>query len=47
MNLEHEMYDTLIGNVLVLDGTGSAGYRASVALADGRIAAASLAMSGW
>jgi N-acyl-D-amino-acid deacylase len=33
------MYDTLIGNVLVLDGTGEPAYRASVALADGRIAA--------
>lgn len=33
------MYDTLIGNVRVLDGTGGPEYRASVALADGRIAA--------
>lgn len=33
------MYDTLIGNVRILDGTGGPEYRASVALADGRIAA--------
>ncbi|MCD0495650.1 D-aminoacylase [Achromobacter sp. MY14] len=33
------MYDTLIGNVRVLDGTGGPEYRASVALADGRIKA--------
>ena len=33
------MYDTLIGNVLVVDGTGEAAYRASVALEGGRIAA--------
>ena len=33
------MYDTLIGNVRILDGTGGAETRASVALADGRIAA--------
>jgi N-acyl-D-amino-acid deacylase len=33
------MYDTLIGNVRVLDGSGGAEYQASVALKDGRIAA--------
>lgn len=33
------MYDTLIGNVRVLDGSGSAEYIADVALSGGRIAA--------
>jgi N-acyl-D-amino-acid deacylase len=33
------MYDTLIANVRVLDGSGGAEYQASVALKDGRIAA--------
>lgn len=33
------MYDTLIGNARVLDGSGGAEYQASVALRDGRIAA--------
>ncbi|ARP96055.1 N-acyl-D-amino-acid deacylase family protein [Bordetella genomosp. 13] len=33
------MYDTLIADVLVLDGTGGAGFRADVALAGGRVAA--------
>lgn len=33
------MYDTLIGNVRVLDGSGGAEYTADVALAHGRIAA--------
>jgi N-acyl-D-amino-acid deacylase len=33
------MYDTLIGPVRVLDGSGAAEYRANVALKDGRIAA--------
>lgn len=33
------MYDTLIGNVRVLDGTGGAEFQARVALKDGRIAA--------
>jgi N-acyl-D-amino-acid deacylase len=33
------MYDTLIGPVRVLDGSGAAEYRANVALQDGRIAA--------
>lgn len=33
------MYDTLIGPVRVLDGSGAAEYRANVALLDGRIAA--------
>jgi len=33
------MYDTLIGGVQVLDGSGAAGFQADVALAAGRIAA--------
>jgi N-acyl-D-amino-acid deacylase len=33
------MYDTLIGSVRVLDGSGGAEFRANVALRDGRIAA--------
>ena len=33
------MYDTLIGDVLVLDGSGAAGFKADVALAGGRVAA--------
>jgi len=33
------MFDLLIRNVMVIDGSGSAGYRGNVAVADGRIAA--------
>lgn len=39
MNLEQKMFDTLIRDVRVLDGSGQAEYRASVALEGGRIAA--------